>query len=290
MATLISRKLLETTPRDAKGYLDLEHLEEQKHRYQSWRKNIIADLIKNDEFRHGCISVASLNGQKFQLDGHHTCTAIIEVGIPVECVVEQYKCDSLDDLSALYRAYDAVWSARHLRLLVAIENNSLGYGWSNLTANLLITAFSLNDPTFQNLPCTEKPRVLRPHRKEGDFIQSIIIGDDKKKCQFLARGATCAAMLRTWAKHQEQAHLFWTRVREGENLMKRDPELLLRDFLRSSSMHVRKGFRRTNSGIAGVVDNHEVMYRCILAWNARRRNERVTQLRYHRDKAPPKAI
>ena len=91
-------------------------------------------------------------------------------------------------------------------------------------------------------------------------------------------------MMKTWQKSPSDAKIFWTRVRDGENLEKTMPEMKIREFLLLTRLTVR-----TSAYIARRVSSHEYAFRCALAWNSFRRGTN-TKLAYHPTRFVPEII
>lgn len=112
--------------------------------------------------------------------------------------------------------------------------------------------------------------------------------DGKSTCRFLTRAPVCAVMLRTYAKNQSESIEFWGKVRDGENLTRKDPEFHLREFLLSIQMYNSHSVAASRKATP-----HEVLYRCVVAWNSRRQGgDRSGRggLKYFPNKPVPKVI
>ncbi len=96
------------------------------------------------------------------------------------------------------------------------------------------------------------------------------------------------SFVRTGRKNEEQAMLFWLRVRDGEELRKSMPEYRLRLFL----MQVFRGKKVEIRNTGKKVTEKEILAKSIQAWNAFRNREtmRSGELKYDPNKPIPEAV
>ncbi len=92
------------------------------------------------------------------------------------------------------------------------------------------------------------------------------------------------AILMTFRKNVRDAEKFWTMVRDGEGLTRRDPGKLLRDFLMTTSQAWSRGANAVRRA-----SFHEICSKCVNAWNAYRDRRTLDALRYYRNGSLPKA-
>lgn len=286
MFELISRKLSEVNEEKATWFLERNTLESQR----AIRPKKVKDLteaIENGAFTTGNIAIAkkSFNGGEYVLvNGQHQCRAILDAGMPIIAVCEQWDCRTPSDLANLYRQYDN-HAARSLGDIALPEAQSLGIDWPTRIISLVLTGAQILEGKTEARK-NEKVELLKFHTDDGAFVNSII-GDHQRDSKHLMRGAVAAAMMMTWAKHPELADRFWKQVRDGEFLTAKMPAYKLRNYLMQVNVFMGLGARpRINKNAA---NSHEIRSKCIIAWNAYRRNQ-TTDLKYFADKPVPKPL
>lgn len=281
---LISRKQQKVSKKDADAFLAANTLPEQAMRFNQRHVGYLAQAMKDGLFRYGDIGIARMQGKQFQLNGQHTCHAISETSLSQECIVETWEVENMEEMSILYRQYDPTYGGRKLGHLLAFETIALlGKEFPAKVSNLIITALSLNDSSTMVMSTQQKTDLLKLHLEEARWLKKIVWVEPRPK--FLLRGAVCSAMLRAWRVSRKDAERFWSDVRDGESLNRRDPQKLLRDFLLSSSVNSGRGSQNKNN-----VSQHEMIYKSIVAWNAFRRGEQLTILKHFPTKEIPKAV
>jgi hypothetical protein len=80
-------------------------------------------------------------------------------------------------------------------------------------------------------------------------------------------------MFGTFSKFPHVAKEFWTAVRDGEMLQKKDPRFTLREYLLTSKVS------KTNiNAELRVVSSEEAYRACLIAWNAHRQGRQLQML------------
>lgn len=294
---LTERRSIELDVDLAKHYLSFNTYETQR----PIRPAHVMDLakkMKNGLFRFGEIAFAVRNGDRdLLLNGQHVCSAVIESGETVPCVLERFNIKNDRELSEAFRQFEIL--SRSLQDMVRVEAHSLNLQWPLWLSSLIVSVAiidvtgqkKLGQPaSIQNIGVTnkymskdDKIRLLGKYLKEGVFLSEIFCEDGKKRTtRHLQRKAVALIMVRTWRINEHDAYLFWSKIRDGENLTREMPEMKLREFL----MHTRTTVAAMAYKTRRVTD-HEFAYRCSSAWNAFR-SDRQTRLSYFSDKAIPK--
>ena len=289
MFKLVQRKDIVLNPKTATNILKCNNYIDQR-RLDQKSVNVLRKAIKEGVFLTGHVALArcNYNGSKVvMVNGQHQCHAVIDEGATVTVAKEDYSCESPEDLALLYRQFDN-HKARSITDGAKPEATSLGIEWPMRVVTLVIAAASiLDNKTRYNK--NERIPLLRLYLREGSFVASILCPDNKlhEASLHIARSSVIAIMMRTWRKNQSEAELFWNQVRDGENLKKHMAVYKLRDWL--TRIKVNGNARSRTPVERGGASNHEVMAKCITAWNAYRRNL-TTDLKYYADKDLPRLI
>lgn len=187
--------------------------------------------------------------------------------------------------------------------MIKVEAYSLKLNWPLKVSSLIVSAATLEASPYKKLQSAsyssasktsgsfiitrdQKVRMLGNYLEEGTFLANILQKgkEGMKSSSHLQRSGVVYIIFKTWQKSHEDANIFWSHVRDGENLKYDMPEMQLREFLKgSSSLIGRRAF------VSHAVSVHEYAYRCAIAWNAYRA-KRPTRLTYYPEKVVPKII
>lgn len=255
----------------------------------------LKDTMNKGLFLEGDIAFARLDYELDQrgnelhvlVNGQHQLKAFLgSVCKSLKVRKTKYSCASPEDLSLLWRQFDAHSPRTHAQRL-KIEADSLGLVWQTETLRRIGAAILVIEGK-QNAFKEVKVKLLRDYRKEGTFVDQIFSGSPHRK--HISKSPVVHAMIKTWQKSPYDANLFWIAVRDGESLKKTHPAYILREFLKGARLY--RG--HTNSGLRynaafNIVTEHEITSRCITAWNAFRKGVR-TSLKYYIHKPIPEAI
>lgn len=297
---LIERRFVELDPELAKHYLTRNTYVNQR----KIRPRHTAELVwkmKTGLFRHGQVAFISKNGSgDVLLDGQHVCSAVLESGITVPCVLERYNADNKLQFSEAFRQFDSL--TRSLNDMVKVEADALDIKWPNWVSSIVVSAAIIDVLSHKNLNSNtsyfstaknwlskgDKVKLLGAYKKQGAFVNEILtVGMSKHsgvRAKHLKKAAVVYVMMKTADKNIDNAWKFWTNVRDGENLNKTMPEMRLREFLLLTRQTVRPSQYMTKG-----ITRHEHAYRCALAWNAYRKNK-PTNLAYHSTHNIPELI
>lgn len=292
----IKREMVVVTPEMASEIL--------KHNvYVTQRKlrpahvNDLASKMEKGLFRFGEISIAhTWNNSKFQMNGQHVCNAIIKTGLSQECVIEEFQVNDATELSVLFRQFEIL--PRSLSDMVSVESHALGLDWPLWLSSAVVSAGAIivaNQKDFrvtQSTSCAHRAKgiskddrvgILKSFIKEGVFLKKLLVDTPTQSdLKHMKRAAVCAMIFKTFSINEAASDFFWTGVRDGENLTQRDPQWLLREFLRSNNLMSSRGhytYRTTT--------NHEIGYRTALTWNAFREGRKISKTSYFPEKEIP---
>lgn len=297
---LIERRWVELTPDLAKHYLTFNTYPNQRSVLLG-HVNLLAHKMECGLFRFGEIALGRYENQDIMMNGQHVCNATIKYGDTIPCVLEKFRCDSKLDLSQLFRQFEII--VRSIQVMVSAEADALELIWPKWLSSLVVAAatlevshnLSLKSMVFDYTPRSssssrsqvrgislskdERVNLLGEYLEEGEFLYDLMTFNGLKtgtcSVQHLRRAPVALMVFYSSRVNKNDAGIFWSRVRDGENLKRNMPEMLLREFLTQvNSISERGKFSYRHA------TNHEYAYRCALAWNAFRENRRLSRLIY----------
>jgi len=293
--SLIERRMIELDPSLAEHYLRFNTYKTQRAARLT-HVNELAEKMYKGLFRFGEVGFGVMNGKDILVNGQHVCYAVVKFGSAVPCTLERFGIKNERELSELFRQFEIL--PRSLKDMVSVEADSLKLTWPLWLSSLIVSAATLEVANQRKLggpagtaTCNssnymskdEKVALLGRYLEEGSFLSKIMLANKKKSfTRHLQRKSVVLVMMKTWRKDQGDAFTFWERVRDGENLTRKMPEMKLREFLIQTRRTVRP-----SAYVARNVSDHEYAYRCVSAWNAFREN-RPTRIAYYHDKHIPK--
>ncbi len=291
MYNLLNQKIITITPEVAENFLNCNQYEYQRTA-KLHQVNILVKKIQNGTFLTGDIGLAKElfnSGKTVLVNGQHQSMAVIQTKKPIKALVSTYECSDPEDVALLYRQYDG-HAARTLSELAYPQARAIGIQWPKRIISLVITAASIIE-NKTHLYKEDRIEMLHRYKLTGDFLCDILAPNNNMSKEFkhLYRSGVVAAMITTYRKSQHDTTIFWSHVRDGEDLKKTMPEYRLREFLTSVYVEKTGILPSSHNARKPAVTWHEVMARSIHAWNAFRRGE-MTSLHYHADKPIPKAI
>jgi hypothetical protein len=302
MLDLLSKQIervdIELTPEKAAVYLKFNTYKAQRALRLPYVEELAGKML-GGLFRGGEIAFAVLKEGAVVLliNGQHVCSAVILSGVTVICVLFRYRLEDELEVSEAFRQFEVL--PRSIKDMVRVEAHALSVWWPDWVSNLIVSAAGvkvtghkrLGPPSAVTTPGArtwqtrdEKVALLGKHLEVGAFIANILTSNGTLSgdgCRHLRRQPIALIMMKTWEVDPDAAEIFWSRVRDGESLMRTMPEMRLREFL----VGVRTGKHR---GYAGVKPSlHEYAYRCAFAWN-NFRSGKLTQMPYSEKRRIPK--
>jgi len=294
---LIERRQIELDRDLANHYLGFNNYVTQRALRPAHVKEL-SEKMKKGLFRFGEVAFA-VRGEKkdILINGQHVCSAVVECDETVPCILERFRVNNDLELSEAFRQFEIL--PRSLSDMVKVEAHALKLSWPLWLSSRIVSAATMEIAEQKKLGYPSgkgavgardkflsregKIKLLGKYLKEGEFLSKIIWEDDKNKIsRFLQRKAVVYSMIQSWRADKNDASVFWSRVRDGENLTRQMPEMKLREFLiQTRTLNVPVAYRTRR-----VID-HEFAYRCAQAWNAFR-SGRATKLTYYSDKSIPK--
>jgi hypothetical protein len=227
------------------------------------------------------------DGQTYRMNGQHTATAYATIDrIPdsAYAIIEDYICDTREDLPRLWQTFDSALSSRS-SMDIANAYRSIDDVMASIPARLLVVVASAielaNGNAFLHFgraggfraPAQDRLDRAMAHR---DFIVWL----DSFLCRVthphIHRVGVVAAIFSSWQRCQRDCKEFWTEVRDECNpdihsASRRTAKWLMQNCAR----------RRINPAVS-----REEYVRCLLWWNAYRTGGSV-DIRYSANMKTP---
>ena len=239
--------------------------------------------------------------QFYRVNGKHTSTLFASVDLrespqDVFVVVEEYECDTLEDVARLYATFDSQTQVRNQtdinRSFAATipELKEFDTRIINLLVGGLVyadfptaTGGSTDVSGFPKTPA-ERAEYLFDNVEFCVWAKDILL--ERGKCPHLHRVPVVGAMVGCWRKAKKDAETFWTAVREETGEKPDLPDRKLAKFL--STMASNNG---THAGVPRRfrITAKEFFCKSIKAWNAWRKKE-STDLKYFADAKLPSIV
>lgn len=253
----------------------------------------IGKVVSSGEFRvcEWASVFCKETARTYRVNGKHTSSALAGMNgefRPVTVVIEDYEADTLEDVAKLYATFDtrrSVRSAPDIYLAFAAADEGL----RDLPKRIIsLAASSMAYEKWEvasgNVAAEGRAALLLEHRDFVIWLHGILSGGETD-ASHLRRAPAAAAMFKTFQRAPEKATDFWMLVRLESGPDRDSPDRVLARWLRSTAVSMGMGARSKKKHASC----HEVMVKCVHAWNAWRRGER-SYLKYYADKPTPRAI
>jgi hypothetical protein len=236
-------------------------------------------------------------GGLYRVNGKHTSTLL--AGLPeipeFYVTVEDYQCDTLEDVAQLYGTFDSRLQSRtasDINLCFAGTIPELA-GLSRNTINLVVGGVNYHldgAGTAQAKQLAERAEVLVECPEFAVWLAGLFsppLGENgsggRHSCKHLQRSSVVAAMFACWDKAKGPATLFWEAVRDETGSTPVAPDRKLAHYLLTTFVNLGSGAGRPRKA-----DGREIYAKCLHAWNAWRKGEK-TDLRYYAEAPVPAA-
>lgn len=227
------------------------------------------------------VQVTSEKGKKYRVDGAHSTQMLVEAGSDfpdgLSVTIRHFRCADMGEAVNLWEQFNPAMSTRTASDL-ALNRAAYTKGLENLKATTLTVPsrgiakhFVIQDP--------------KNARYFLDYIflypEFIIFASEFVHLPMFKKTGVMAAMFSVWGKDQQQAGLFWRRVRDGSSVDPKCPTRTLQTYLLAMVVQSKAG---------GVSDRPFKQYtRCHHAWNAWRKGK-TTKLNFVEGCPIPKPI
>lgn len=256
----------------------------------------IKKLLETDQYTSTIIGIAVCKhrgGKKVLMNGQTTATAILQTGKVIDVLWQEAECSNDLDVAHYYATFDTVGKRGRKDISRAMKH-ALRLKWPEKIVSLVMSAALLNESKKIRLP-SEKQDLLKKYQAFGEFLFDMLKTEkdtlQQKELAYMLKKPVIYSLYLSYTKDENDCRFFWNKIKTGEKLDNSDPAKKLRDYL------LRVGTPFTTSPKIDSINGdspktaayHEVISKCITAWNAFRRKEK-TDLKYYRDKGIPKAI
>jgi len=285
-----SEKRMKITPKVAEQFLLIPLFGAQRPLRTKWVTEL-ANIIREDLFLTGEIGTAVLkyeNNKEVLMNGQHQLNAVIVANKEIEADFSVHECFTPSDASLLYSQFDN-HGVRSIGNIVKAHAYTMKLDWPVKCCSLLVGAAAIKEKIL-SAPKYQRMELLDTYIKQGHFLNDLLFVSENgvninKDYGHLRRLPTVYAMLLTWEKSQSDSKLFWKQVRDGEGLTRKMPAFKLRNYLMTNNWNRGKGTMGIPNRIATF---HEMVSKCITAWNAFRKGS-TTDLKYYANKPIPDA-
>jgi hypothetical protein len=222
-----------------------------------------------------------LNGVWYRLNGQHTSRMLLAYGKPLpalDVVIEEWRCDTVDDLAILFATYDAKKSSRseldlivqHLRCIPML--NDVSKSAAQLAVSGIVASYANEDENYtKGITSFSKCRIIH---EEPEFI---LWSHRYLYHRILRYPGVYAAAFRMYGKDKIAAEMFWIKVLE-QTEEPGNPTRVLAEFLKDLKNPSSVNYKKFSN------DKRAHCVKALHAWNAWRRGD-PTNLQYN-EKAP----
>lgn len=220
-------------------------------------------------------------GQYYRVNGKHTSTLFSDGDNPENLFVtiEDYKCDTLEDVAKLYATFDSQSQTRTTadinRSFAAVIPELKDYDTRFL--NLVVSGLNMSptDPENWKGTAAERAESMFDNVEIITWVKSLVI--DRGKHPALWRVPVVGAMIGCYRKAKAPATTFWTAVRDETGEKPNLPDRKLAKFLTTTVSKV--GAHNTGPQRYRIT-GREYFTHCVKCWNAWRKGEVVDMLKY----------
>jgi hypothetical protein len=288
-------KVLSLTKELARKFRDMDGVPSDRNlsvpRLEAYRKIAEAGLFR--PLQWATAVCAETNGT-YRVNGKHTSTLFAEEGVEIPdglvAVVEQFKCDTMEDLAKLYSGYDSRTMVRTTndinKSFAAVDEDLAEIPVGIVSLCVTAIAYTKYGASYSAKPAAERAEALfDPQNKQFvRWVADMVIGSDSRH---IKRSPVVSAMYDTWRKSHRAAADFWTAVRDHSGQNPSLPDRKIGKYLLTRTVNTGNGGRKNMGGSACAP--REMYVKCLHAWNAWRRNT-TTDLKYHAEAKVPAAL
>ena len=238
-------------------------------------------------------AVCKETGGTYRVNGKHTSILLSGMKTLPEffVTIEEYSCDTLDDVSRLYATFDSKTQSRTSRdinlsfagtisELDEVSSNCIGQAVAGMSHHIWQGRLSTTT-------AAERAELLLEHTAFVLWLSDLMNQDGARagyiSAKRLGRQPVVGAMFATWQKDGPAATRFWREVRDETGKEPTAPDRVLSRYIRDVNSK-RGGGARWGTRHA---DNREQYVKCLHAWNAWRTGEKRMRLQYFPEAAVP---
>lgn len=299
---LIDRpKTQRATKKLAKIYAEMEPAPNDRPLSER-RLQVYQKLLAEGQFRPvtWASALCEETGDLYRVNGKHTSIMLsgLEEMPEFFITIEEYECDTLEDVAKLYATFDSAMQSRTARdiymsfaaTVSELKNVPIKAIQSAVTGIAMhkmgLEAYSRAQPVERAEHLLDHPEfvIWLAELMQGGHSYSETGSRSKQRCAHLLRQPVVAAMFATWSKAKQQASEFWSTVRDETGVSPTTPDRKLARFLVTTSM--TRGGSGTYRGKLKAAGTREIYVKCLHAWNAWRKGE-STNLNYYAEAKIP---
>lgn len=278
------------TNKIAKEFADMEPAPQD--RPLSERRLQVYERVAREGGFRPCIWAKALcaeTDQFYRVNGKHTSTLFSTLDLKelpeLFAVVEEYTCDTLEDVARLYATFDSQIQSRNTgdinRAFAATIPELKDI--PRLHINLIVSALAADKfgiRIYGSKQAAERAELLFDNVDFALWANEIITPKD---AAILRRVPVVAAMKGTYVKSKKAAEEFWCAVRDQTGPSPNTADRKLAKYLMTTNaIQATESARRQRY----LADAREFYVKCIHAWNAWRKNE-TTALQYFKNAKIP---
>jgi hypothetical protein len=236
-------------------------------------------------------------GGLYRVNGKHTSTLLsgLEEMPEFYVTVEEYECDTLEDVAKLYATFDSNLQSRTARDIYmsfaatvpeikGLPARTIGVAVAGMSIGLGIAVLGRSSWMVRQQPA-DRAELLLEHPEFVLWLHELIgtgkPNSEKRSARHLMRAPVVGAAFNTWKKAKGPATDFWTAVRDETGTPPAVPDRKLAHYLLTVGVDSGRGASRVRKS-----DPREMYVKCLHAWNAWRSGE-STSLHYYAEAKVP---
>lgn len=220
---------------------------------------------------------------RYRINGKHTSTLLAQMNgsLPknLSVIVEEYECDTLQDVASLYATFDTRASVRSThdinRIFAATVPELEDVSAKVINTTIVGIAYANYEEDYKRQSAEARAVAIIDNSEFCLWLRDLTEGYPNERQFSLLRGSVSAAMFKCWQKSKSQATEFWSAVRDESGVRPDSPDRKLSKFLTMSRIASRG---QSNQRIA--CGTREMYVKCLHAWNAWRSNS-TTDLKFY---------
>lgn len=233
----------------------------------------------------------------YRVNGKHTSILLSRLEKLPEfyVTVEEYECETLEDVAKLYATFDSNMQSRTARDIylsfAATVPELANVSDKVICAGIGGVGYQKHGQGLSNIQAAERAEAVLDQPEFVLWLSDLLQGApgiaetgsatrSKLKVSHLYRQPVVAAMFASWQKAKAAATEFWSAVRDETGPVPTSPDRKIARWLVTSSLTMKANTRVRKAG------TRETYVKCLHAWNAWRKGE-STNLNYHADAKVP---
>lgn len=261
------------------------------------RLQVYETLVREGNWRPCIWSRAKCleTGGTYRVNGKHTSILFSTLASEFKdftVTIEDYECETLEDVARLYGTFDAsitVRTSRDVNRAFASTIPELSVIPDRII-NTCVTGINFHECGGSRTTALKRPPQVRAesmfdHAEFFVWVSSMF--ETGVKFRHLIRGGVAAAMYASWSKCKRDAQEFWTLVRDETGNSPNRPDRMIAKWLLTVSVNDGSGGHLPRSKKADI---REMYVRCLHAWNAHRRNTELKTIKYYAEAKVPACL